>query len=125
MSNNPDTVEVRSPDGRLVARARVADSIWSRLRGQIAHPLAEGHGLLLPSCSSVHTHFMSYPIDVVYLSRDDAIVKIAPALKPWRFSWGGRGANHVLELQAGTTAELGLAAGQQLTLEPAGTVAAR
>ncbi len=124
MSNKPNTVEVRSPEGRLVARARVARSMWSRMRGLIAHPLAEGHGLLLPSCSSVHTHFMSYPIDVLYLSRNDAIVKIAPALKPWRFSWGGRGAKHVVELPAGTAAELRLAPGQQLTLEPAGTAAA-
>ena len=124
MSSKPNTVEVRSPEGRLVARARVAHSMWSRMRGLIAHPLAEGHGLLLPSCSSVHTHFMSYPIDVVYLSSDETIVKIVSRLRPWRFSGTLRGAKHVLELPAGRAAASGLEPGQQLTVEPAAVDAA-
>ena len=124
MKRKPSVVDVRAPSGQLVARARVAHSLWSRLRGLIARPLPEGEGLLLPACSSVHTHFMSDPIDVVYLSRDEAIVKVVSELRPWRFSAARRGAKHVLELPAGSAAASGLEPGQQLTIEPAAVEAA-
>ncbi len=124
MRRKSSVVDVHAPSGDLVARAPVARSMWSRTRGLIGRPLAEGEGLLLPSCSSVHTHFMSYPIDVVYLSSDETIVKIVSRLRPWRFSGTLRGAKHVLELPAGRAAASGLEPGQQLTIEPAAMDAA-
>ena len=118
MSSRPPIVDIRAEDGDLIVRASVARSMWSRLRGLIARPLPAGSGLLLPACSSVHTHFMSYPIDVVYLSGDESIVKVVPALRPWRFSAARGGAKHVLELPAGRAGETNLEPGQQLTIEP-------
>jgi hypothetical protein len=120
-------LEVSSPSGERVARAPVASAAWPRLRGLIGRRLAEGSGLFFPACSSVHTHFMSYPIDLVYLSGDDVIVKVVHALRPWRWSWGGRRAKHVLELPAGTAARLALQRGDALAMrgpEPATEAAA-
>ena len=117
-------VEVRAPGGALLARAQVARTAWTRMRGLIGRPLAEGEGLLFRSCSSVHTHFMSYPIDVLYLSRDDVVVKVVAPLRPWRFSWGGRGAKHVLELPSGTAAARGIERGDVLALRAAGAAEA-
>ena len=71
-------------------------------------------GLLIPHCSSVHTWFMRVPIDVVYLDDEFEVVKVAPELKPWRLSLGGRGATQALELPAGEASRLGLTAGRKL-----------
>ena len=112
----PSVLDVRSPSGQTVARARVARSAWSRLSGLIGRRLPEGKGLLFPSCTSVHTHFMWYAIDLVYVSDDDVVVKVVHAIRPWRWSWGGRRARHVLELPVGTAARLAIERGDALSM---------
>lgn len=90
-------------------RVRVADTFASRLSGlMFSRSLPEGDALLIPRCPSVHTCFMRYPIDVVYLDADGVIVRLVNDLKPWRASLGGRGAAHALELAAGSIERLGL-----------------
>jgi uncharacterized membrane protein (UPF0127 family) len=59
---------------------------------------------------------MRFPIDVVYLDREERVTKTVSALGAWRLSWGGRGAHSVLELPVGTIAETGTSAGDQLKL---------
>ncbi len=109
-------LEVRTANGRHVASALDARSMTQRMRGLIGRRLEAGQGLLLRRCGSVHTNFMGYPIDVVYLSRDGEIVKLVRALRPWRFSWGGRHAAETLELACGEAERLGLATGERLAL---------
>jgi len=57
--------------------------------------------------------FMRFPIDVVFLTRDDIVVKVVPGIKPWRAAMGG-GGKKALELPAGAAAESGLETGDQL-----------
>ena len=99
-----------------IADVRVARDFWSRGRGLLGRgTLAPSEGLLIPRCASVHTWFMRFPIDVVYLGRDLGVRKIAPDLGPWRFSWC-RGAASVLELAAGSAEAHGLRVGDQLEI---------
>ncbi len=112
----PGYVDVRAADGRHVASALDARSAAQRVRGLIGRRLDAGQGLLLRRCGSVHTNFMGYPIDVVYLSREGEIVKLVGALWPWRFSWGGRRAAETLELASGEAQRLGLASGERLDM---------
>jgi len=107
-------VDLTRADGLLVCRARVATSFAARFRGLMGvAELPPGRGLLLPWTSSVHTHFMRFPIDVVFLDGDRRIVSVAPALRPWRFA-AAKGATAVLELAAGECERLELAAGDVL-----------
>ena len=76
----------------------------------------------MPS-TSVHTMFMRFPLDLVYLDRDLRIVKTASALRTNRFSMGGRGARTVLELPAGFLERTPLTVGQQLRMEAADATA--
>ena len=93
---------------------RHADRFFSRLAGLLfLPPLQPGHGLLLVPCASVHTAFMAYAIDVVFLDRAGRIQKIFPCLKPWRTA-AFLGAYQTLELAAGEAAGLGLVAGVSL-----------
>ena len=109
-----DELELTRSDGQLVCRARVASSFVARFRGlMLTASLEPGTGLLFPRTSSVHTHFMRYPIDVVFLDADRRVVAIRPELRPWRFA-SCRGSRSVLELARGEAARLGLAEGDVL-----------
>ena len=109
-----DEVELTRSDGRPVCRARVANAFVARFRGlMLTAALEPGTGLLFPRTSSVHTHFMRYPIDVVFLDADGSVVSIRHALRPWRFA-SSRGSSSVLELPAGEAARLELAEGDVL-----------
>ncbi len=81
--------------------------------------MPEGEALLIDPCSSVHTMFMWFAIDVVFLDRDNEIVKIAENLKPIRAAIG-RGSRRVLEMPAGAASRAGLRVGDQLTIKEAG-----
>ncbi len=108
------TVTLRA-GGELVAHAHIADGLWSRTRGLIGvRTLRRPDGLLIPRCSAVHTFFMSVPIDLVYLNEELEVVKVVAALRPWRFSSGGRAATQTLELPEGEAARLSLTTGQRI-----------
>jgi uncharacterized membrane protein (UPF0127 family) len=64
----------------------------------------------------VHTFFMRFPMDVVFLDREGKVVKVVRNLKPWRAA-GARGARSALELAAGEAARRGLDVGQRLELD--------
>jgi uncharacterized membrane protein (UPF0127 family) len=99
------------PFTRMPLDVRRADRFLSRLGGLLVlAPLDAGQGLLLVPCSSVHTAFMRYAIDVVFLDRAGVIKKIVPGLKPWRAA-ACPGAHQTLELAAGQAERLRLAVG--------------
>jgi len=109
---------VNETRGTLVAEdVRVADGIWSRFWGLMGRrSLPEGGGLLLRPSFSIHTAFMRFPIDVVFLDRYLRVVKVVPEMKPFRVAVAFGGAHSVLELNAGAAAKAQVEAGDQLTL---------
>jgi len=104
----------------LAAEVRRAKSLWARFWGLMGRrALPDGQALLLDPCSSVHTFFMRFPIDVIFLDKDLRIVKIIPAMKPWRAALGGRGARSALELNGGLAQASGLDVGDTLAFPEA------
>jgi uncharacterized membrane protein (UPF0127 family) len=98
----------------IAAEVAVASGIWSRFWGLMGRKrLPEGHGLLLAPCSSVHTFFMRFPIDVIFLDRERVVVKVVQSMKPWRTALGG-GGKDALELNAGEAARLGIQRGDRI-----------
>lgn len=122
----PDlSVSLQTRAGEHALDVRVADSFLSRFRGlMLSKPLKGDQGLLITRCPSVHTAFMLFPIDVVYLDQKGSVLKCVPQLKPWRGSVSSAGrdaqgkchaaAAHALELAAGTIARLAIAPGDTL-----------
>jgi len=78
--------------------------------------LAEDEGLLIEPCSSIHTMFMRFTIDVVFLDKERRVVKVA-TVPPFRAALGG-GGHAVLELPAGTAERNGVEVGDALSLAP-------
>jgi uncharacterized membrane protein (UPF0127 family) len=98
----------------------VADSSAKRRTGLLKHSgLGAGEGLWIVPCESVHTFFMKFPIDLVYLGKDRKVRKVRHAVKPWRMS-ACLSAHSILELPAGAAEKTGTQAGDQLQVEELG-----
>jgi uncharacterized membrane protein (UPF0127 family) len=78
--------------------------------------LDSDEGILLRPAGSVHTFFMRFAIDVLFLDRDLVVVGIEPELRPWRTA-GRRGAKSVVELAAGECARRGVVVGDRLAVD--------
>ena len=109
------TVRLTREDGRVVCeQLLVATRPLTRMRGLLGRAgLPAGEGILLRPAGSVHTFFMRFPIDVVFLDRDRVVVGIEPSLPPWKTA-GRRGAKAVVELAAGECERRGLQVGDRL-----------
>ena len=98
----------------LAEVADLANTSATRRKGLLGRAaLPDGHALWIIPCESVHTWFMKFPIDVVYLDRKHRVRKVARAVPPWRFSMCLQ-AHSVLELPAGVAERSGTQPGDQL-----------
>jgi uncharacterized membrane protein (UPF0127 family) len=106
-----------APGRRIVCPAlSVADTAPTRMRGLLGRDSLDcREGLLLRPASSVHTAFMQFPIDVVFLDADMRVLRVEANLRPWRVA-AQRGARAVVELPAGAAESRGLAVGMTLHL---------
>ena len=103
----------------LAPRVRVADTRWTRLRGLLGRPrLRTGEGLLLTPSRGVHTWWMRYPIDVVFLGSEGQVVAVYPELDAWDRTRMHLDAERVLELPGGTIEATNTHLGDQLDIVP-------
>ena len=101
----------------MCERCVLADTALARMRGLLGRKsLPSGEGILLRPASSVHTAFMRFAIDAVFLDRDLLVLKVASNLRPWRTA-GRRKAHAVLELPAGEAGRRGLEPGHRLVAD--------
>ena len=103
----------------LAERARVADSVWTRVVGFLRDTeLADGDGLWIVPCNSIHSFAMKFPFDAVFLDRDLKVVHLVEEMKPWRISPIKFASHGVLEIPAGAIARSGTKPGDQIELRP-------
>jgi uncharacterized protein len=94
--------------------AVIADRAFPRMRGLLGRRTLHGdEGILLQPAPSIHTAFMRFPIDVVFLDRDLHVVKLVETLGPWRMA-SARRARAALEIAAGEAAARGVEVGDRL-----------
>jgi uncharacterized membrane protein (UPF0127 family) len=104
----------------LANAADMADTSEKRRTGLLKHTgLAPGEGLWIVPCESVHTFFMKFPIDLVYLDKKRKVKKVRHAVPAWRLS-ACLSAHSILELPAGTIKETRTEPGDQLAVENLG-----
>ena len=104
----------------LADAAELADTSSKRRTGLLKHERLEpGEGLWIVPCESVHTFFMKFPIDLVYLDKRRKVRKVRHAMPAWRLS-ACLTAHSILELPAGTVARTGTAVGDELIVENLG-----
>lgn len=101
-------------------RIHTATRFRERLLGLLARPrLQPGEALLLRPCNSVHTCFMRYELDIVFVDAEGVVLKLVTGLRPWRAAacWSAKA---TLELAAGQAAALHIQPGQRLALPAPG-----
>lgn len=109
-------VEVTHSNDRstVCERCLVADRMLSRMRGLLGRrALDPGEGIVIRPAPSIHTFFMRFPIDAVFLARNGDVLKVANDVKPWRIR-SARKAHAVLELPAGEARRRNVSAGDRL-----------
>lgn len=103
----------------LATRLETAHTGPTRRKGLLGREgLSPGEGLWIAPCESVHTFFMRFPIDLVYLDRKNRIRKVRSAVGPWRVS-ACLAAHSVLELPTGTIREARTVRGDTVEIGPA------
>jgi uncharacterized membrane protein (UPF0127 family) len=119
---------VRQPDGALalwnvrtgtpvVTRLEPAFDSRSRNRGLLGRTgLEAGHALVIAPCNGIHTFFMKFAIDVMFVARDGTVRRIASALRPWRVALSPR-SFAVIETAAGVVGTSGTRPGDRLTVD--------
>ena len=92
-------------NGKTIAEeVKKAENLRDRLFGLIPRSnMDKSEGLLLKPCSSIHTCFMKFAIDVVFLDENMKVIAVMDSMKPWRFSAWHISAKSVLELKAGAS----------------------
>ena len=103
----------------IATEVEVAETRATRRRGLLGRDrLDPTAALVLTPCVAVHTAFMRFPIDVVFLDRDGCAVKLVSDLVPWRIAAATR-AHSVVELAAGSLRRHAITVGDRLSVRTA------
>ena len=111
----------RTRNTLLGAKVRLASTWFSRLRGYIGRPEPKpGEGILLNRCNAIHTFWMSFDLDVLFLNEKGRVLELIRSLRPWKRTLRIPEACYVLEIPAGMIDVTGTRVGDELTWrEPA------
>lgn len=102
----------------LCTQGQLADNFWRRLRGLLGRTsLPKGEGLILVGEKSIHTLFMNFPIDVVYIDKDYQVIRTEVNMVPYRLGPFVTRSAYVLEVPGGTILDTATQVGDQLRFE--------
>jgi uncharacterized membrane protein (UPF0127 family) len=102
----------------LVTQGRVADTFWLKLRGLLGvASLQQDEGLILVGEKSIHTLFMRFPIDVVYVDKNYQVIRTDINMIPYRLGPFVFQSAYVVEMPVGIIADTATQVGDQLKFE--------
>ena len=102
----------------LAERAKLASSLVDRFFGLMGRKSVEdGGGLLLTKSASIHSFFMRFRFDAIFVDRENRVVKVVPSMRQWWVAFGGRGAKDTIELPSGTAQRSNTRVGDQLVYD--------
>ena len=97
-----DELKYKSPCGKEIPVA-VADTFVSRFWGLMGKKEGD-YGLLLKPCNLIHTFFMRYPLDAIYLDNQNRVLSMKRMIKPFRITRPVQNATRVLEFPSSLNA---------------------
>ncbi|MFS1511937.1 DUF192 domain-containing protein [Chengkuizengella sp. SCS-71B] len=99
----------------IAKQVRSAHTFTSRFKGlMFKKHFFHDDALHITPCSQIHTYFMKFPIDVVYLNVDFKVVGIEQNLPPWKLGKKFKHVKSVIELSPGTVEKTGLNTGDTI-----------
>lgn len=107
--NNNQSTEI------LLSELRIASNLFSRMKGLLGtNDIGTQEGLWIHRCNSIHTFFMRYAIDCVFVDRNLVVKNVVKAIPPGRMVWPKWRATSVIEMKAGRAEELQIREGDRL-----------
>lgn len=101
-----------NPDGAsfiIAHNAERATTFFTRLRGlMFRKTFGDADALYLSPCTSIHTYFMKFPIDILCLDDGGVVVDMVAAMPPSRILIPSKKTQAVLELPQGAIARTGV-----------------
>lgn len=105
----------RTKNKILISDLKVAKTFLQRGFGLIPRSdLSTNEGLLIGSCKSIHTFFMSFAIDCIFVDKNMMVKALVENVSPWRMTKFYWKADSVIELSAGSIRRLEIGLGDQL-----------
>jgi uncharacterized protein len=102
----------------LANDAQMAGSFFRRTLGlMFRRAMAKRSALILKPCNSIHTCFMRFSIDVVFVGMDGSVVGFESGIKPWRLSRVYWKARSCIEFASGSLPESSLSVGDKIILQ--------
>lgn len=81
----------------------IADSLFARMKGLLGRKeIKKGQALILKPCNSIHTFFMHFPIDVIFIGKDNHVVKAISSIRPFSLSGIYFASTYAIELPTDT-----------------------
>ena len=112
------TAALKREETLLFSRTTVADTFLSRFMGLMGKSgIPEDEAVVFPRCNSIHTFFMRFPIDVVFVDDGGEVVDVVESMRPWKMLMPRRGARHTIEMQANLSRRLGITKGTRIDCE--------
>jgi len=101
----------------LATEVKVADTLFTRMKGLLGRKeLPFGEALWIKPCFSVHTFFMKFPIDVIFLNKKNQVIAAVSNLTPNRMTRLYPQSFSVLELPTGTIAASNTEVGDEIKI---------
>ncbi|NJM09656.1 MAG: DUF192 domain-containing protein [Bdellovibrionaceae bacterium] len=108
----------KSGNKTLIPHLEVADTLWTRTKGLLGREsLPAGNALWILRCNSVHTFFMNFAIDLVFVDRQLVVKKTLSRVKPWSLVLPVWRATSVIELSEGFLENNPIRVGEQLHVD--------
>ncbi len=99
----------------LIPQLEVAENFWSRLKGLLGRSsINENQAMWIHNCNSIHTFFMNFAIDCVFVDQNLQVKAIARDVRPGRIVWPIWGARSVFEMKSGLADQLKIQVGEVL-----------
>ena len=112
------TMGSKTRQQQIFSELLVADNLWTRMKGLLGtKSIGESQVMWIHRCSSIHTFFMNYAIDCVFVNRDLKVISIVENVVPGRIVFPQLGASSVFEMKAGKASEKGFYQGEELYVD--------
>lgn len=114
----PGVYEIQTPHVTLVKKCHYHPSLWFRTKGLLGKKhLPSDEGILLQPCNSIHTFFMQFPIDLVFIDSAGRVTRTLENVLPWRITFPSFRHHATIELAAHTLEKIkGLQRGTPLSI---------
>ena len=111
-------IQLATASEELVLEVELAETSIERMRGLLGRKmLAAGRAMWFRRCRSVHTFFMRFSLDLIFLDENMRVTCVNRGVPPWRAVIGPAGSSSVLEMQAGWLESMDV--GQNLSIRQA------